>query len=201
MFSSDHKAGIQPSTKALRRLYGMKHFHAAAGVKIIEDVIQIGDDISDQLASTRRDIFQLILLLIQDARVRAELRQRYSTSCDFVAGVLRIGRKERDPDNLMACFSIYRELLAEYAPSREVAASIFDVFSSYFPISIRQSATPSGVTADDLKAALRACFASCRDLAPSIFPFLLQKLDLGDAVTLAVKVRDQEKRPPSTGSC
>jgi DNA repair/transcription protein MET18/MMS19 len=188
MFSYDHKAGITASAKALRQLYAMKAFKPEMGVKIIDDVCKIKEDFRLQTAVTRLEIYELFLRLIQDTAVSSELRLKYGTSCGFVVDLLQLCQSERDPRNLMVWFKIMALLLTDFDPSPEVTEEIFKVFSAYFPISLRSSATPIGITADDLKEAVRSCFSAHQRVASHAFPFLIQKLDQGDAVTVAVKV-------------
>ncbi|KAK1829878.1 MMS19 nucleotide excision repair protein [Podospora conica] len=188
MFSYDHKAGITASTKALRRISTMKAFKPDMGVKMIEDVSKLKEDFRLQAVATRLEIFELFLSLIQNQAVNSELQHKYGTSGGFVVDLLQLCQHERDPRNLMIWFKIIATLLSDFALSPEVTEETFKAFSAYFPISLRASATPIGITADDLKAAVRDCFASSQRVAPHSFPFLIQKLDQGDAVTVAVKV-------------
>ncbi|KAK4230751.1 MMS19 nucleotide excision repair protein [Podospora fimiseda] len=188
MFSYDHKAGITASAKALRRLYAMKSFKPDMGIKIIEDVCKIKEDFRLQTAATRLEIYELFLNLVQDPAVSSEFQHKYGSSCGFAVDLLELCKNERDPRNLMIWFRILATLLKDYSPSSEVTEEIFKTFSAYFPITLRASATPIGITAEDLKEALRGCFSAHQRLAALSFPFLMQKLDQGDAVTVAVKV-------------
>ncbi|KAK4170126.1 MMS19 nucleotide excision repair protein [Cladorrhinum sp. PSN259] len=188
MFSYDHKAGITASAKALRKLYAMKSFKPDMGIKIIEDVCKIKEDFRLQTAATRLEIYELFLNLIQDPAVSSELQHKYGPSCGFAVDLFELCKNERDPRNLMVWFNILTTLLKDYSPSAEVTEEIFKTFSAYFPISLRASATPIGITAEDLKEAVRGCFSAHQRLASLAFPFLMQKLDQGDAVTVAVKL-------------
>ncbi|KAL1879120.1 hypothetical protein VTK73DRAFT_7239 [Phialemonium thermophilum] len=188
IFSLDHKAGITASTIALRQLASAKHFRPEMGVKIIEDVCKIQEDFRLQTAATRLEVYELFLRLLQDPAVAAELCNKYGSSYAFVTDLLQLCQLERDPKNLMIWFKILSLLLKDYSPSADIVSEIFKTFSAYFPISLRSSTQSIGVTAEDLKGALRECFASNEHLAPHAFPFLLQKLDQGDAVSVAVKV-------------
>lgn len=188
MFSYDHKAGITASAKALKQLYGMKGFKPDMGVKMIEDVCKLKEDFRLQSVVTRLEIYNLFQSLMQDTAVSSELQHKYGAASGFVVDLLQLCQHERDPRNLMVWFNILATLLADYAPSTEVTEEIFKAVSAYFPISLRSSATPIGITADDLKGAVRGCFSAHQRVAPFAFPFLMQKLDQGDAVTVAVKV-------------
>ncbi|KAK5655454.1 hypothetical protein OQA88_5725 [Cercophora sp. LCS_1] len=188
IFSYDHKSGITASTKALRQLHAMKGFKPDMGVKLVEDVLNLKEDFRKQTAQTRLEIYELFLVLLQDPPVASELQHKYGPSCGFVVDLLQLCQLERDPRNLMVWFKIIKLLLADYSPSTEVTEEIFKAFSAYFPISLRSSATPIGITAEDLKGAVRECFSAHQRVAGFAFPFLIQKLDQGDAVTVAVKV-------------
>ncbi|KAK0655573.1 Dos2-interacting transcription regulator of RNA-Pol-II-domain-containing protein [Cercophora newfieldiana] len=188
MFSYDHKAGITASTKALRQLFVMKGFKPDMGVKMLEDVCKLKEDFRLQSVVTRLEIYELFRSLVKDPSVSSELQHKYGSSCGFVVDLLQLCQHERDPRNLMLWFDIIASLVADYSPSEEVTGEIFKAFSAYFPISLKSSSTRIGITADDLKVALRSCFAAHQRLAPLTFPFLIQKLDQGDAVTVAVKL-------------
>ncbi|KAK3990275.1 MMS19 nucleotide excision repair protein [Cladorrhinum sp. PSN332] len=188
MFSYDHKAGITASARALHKLYAMKSFKPEMGNKIIEDVCKIKEDFRLQTAATRLEIYELFLHLVQDPAVSSELQHKYGSSCGFVVDLLELCKNERDPRNLMVWFKILTTLVKDYSPSPEVTEEIFKTFSAYFPITLRASATPIGITAEDLKEALRGCFSAHQRIAALAFPFLMQKLDQGDAVTVSVKV-------------
>ncbi|KAK3949361.1 Dos2-interacting transcription regulator of RNA-Pol-II-domain-containing protein [Pseudoneurospora amorphoporcata] len=188
MFSYDHKAGITASAKALRQLYAMKGFKPAVGVKMIEDVCKLKEDFKLQTAATRLEIYELFLSLVQDQSVTNELQDKYGTSSGFIVDIIQLCQNERDPRNLMLWFKLLPIFLTEYSTSDQVTEEIFKAFSAYFPITLRSSATPIGITADDLKNAVRACFASHYKVAKLAFPFLIGKLDQGDAITVSVKL-------------
>lgn len=188
MFSYDHKAGITASAKALRQLYSMKGFKPDMGVKILSDVCNIKEDFRLQTATTRLELYELFLSLVRDPSVSKELKHKFGSSCGFVTDLLQLCQNERDPRNLMVWFKVLSLLLADYDPSPEVTEEIFKAFSAYFPISLRNSTASIGITAEDLKEAVRSCFAAHHRVASLAFPFLVQKLDQGDAVTVAVKV-------------
>ena len=188
LFASDHKAGVTASAKALRELTTMKMFKPSIGNDIIEGVCKLGDDFKLQVPATRLEIYELILSLIRDPSVSNDLEYRHGSTCGFMTGLLDLCRNERDPSSLMSWFETLRIFLQNFSPDPEVTTEVFKTFSAYFPISLRTSVTPSGITADDLKGAVRACFAAHQRLASHAIPYLLEKLDQGDAVTVAVKL-------------
>lgn len=188
LFSSDHKAGIAASAKAIKHLTDMKMFSPPIGNDIIEGVSKLGDDFKLQAPATRLAIYQLILKLLQDDSVSSDLGYRHGDTCGFMTGLLKLCSSERDPNNLMKWFEILKIFLQKFSSSDDVTWEVFKTFYAYFPITLRAAATSSGITPEDLKTALRSCFSAHHRLASHAIPYLLAKLDQGDAVTVTVKV-------------
>ncbi|KAI1505343.1 Dos2-interacting transcription regulator of RNA-Pol-II-domain-containing protein [Biscogniauxia marginata] len=188
LFSSDHRAGVTASAKALRHLTRMSTFYPSLGNDIIQNACRLGDDFKLQTPATRLELYELFLGLLRDPSVVNDLGHQHGNACGFMISLLDLCRNERDPLNLMRWFETLKIFLQNFISSPEVTSEVFKTFSAYFPISLRASATSSGVTADDLKGAVRSCFAAHHRLASLAIPFLLNKLDQGDAVTVAVKV-------------
>jgi len=188
MFSNDHKAGITPAAAALTQLASAQNFKPTMGVKIVEEVSKMKEDFRLQTAATRLEVYQLLLRLVQDQAVAGELQHKYGSSSGFTLDLLSMCQHERDPKNLMIWFKIIKTLVAEYSPSEDVTNEIFKAFSNYFPITLRESTTPIGVTPEELKSALRECFSAHDRLARLAFPYLIQRLDQGDSMKVTVKV-------------
>ncbi|KAI1489385.1 Dos2-interacting transcription regulator of RNA-Pol-II-domain-containing protein [Biscogniauxia mediterranea] len=188
LFSSDHRAGVTASAKALRHLVRMNTFQPSLGNDIIQNACKLGDDFKLQTPVTRLELYELFLGLLRDPAVVNELGHQHGNTCGFIINLLELCRNERDPLNLIRWFETLKIFLQNFSSTPEVTSEVFKTFSAYFPISLRASATSSGVTADDLKSAVRSCFAAHQCLANLAIPFLLAKLDQGDAVTAAVKV-------------
>ncbi|KAI0442338.1 Dos2-interacting transcription regulator of RNA-Pol-II-domain-containing protein [Xylaria telfairii] len=187
LFESDHKAGVTASAKALRQLILTKHFQPTLGSDILESVCKLGDDFKLQAPSTRLEIYHLFWALLEIPAVANELEHQHGNTGGFIPNLLNLCRNERDPENLMMWFALLKSFLKDFNPSTDVTSEIFKTFSAYFPISLRPSATPSSVTTDDLKVALRSCFSAHNRLASLAIPFLVDKLDKVDQ-TVAVKV-------------
>ncbi|KAI0184120.1 Dos2-interacting transcription regulator of RNA-Pol-II-domain-containing protein [Xylaria flabelliformis] len=187
LFESDHKAGITASTKALRQLIVTNHFQSTLGGDILQSVCKLGDDFKLQAPATRLEIYHLFWGLLENPAVANDLEYRHGNAGGFILDILNLCRNERDPENLMVWFAILKLFLKDFNPSTDITSEIFKTFSAYFPISLRPSATPSSVTTDDLKAALRSCFCAHRRIASLSIPFLVDKLDKVDQ-TVAVKV-------------
>ncbi|KAI0387325.1 Dos2-interacting transcription regulator of RNA-Pol-II-domain-containing protein [Hypomontagnella monticulosa] len=188
LFSSDHRAGVTASAKALRCLVGMKSFQPTLGDDILANVCKLGEDFKLQTPTTRLELYELLLGLFQDPAVANDLQYRHGSTCGFMTGLLELCRNERDPQNLMKWFETLKTFLQNFSPSEDITLEVFKTFSAYFPISLRASSSPSGITADDLKNAVRSCFASHYRVAGHAIPYLVNKLDQGDAVTVPVKV-------------
>ncbi|KAI1467482.1 Dos2-interacting transcription regulator of RNA-Pol-II-domain-containing protein [Daldinia caldariorum] len=188
LFSSDHRAGVTASAKALKHLVSMKSFQPILGDDIIANICKLGDDFKLQAPATRLELYELFLGLLQDPAVANHLEYRHGSTCGFMTSLLDLCRNERDPQNLIKWFETLKIFLQNFSPSEDITLEVFKTFSAYFPISLRSSATPSGITADDLKSAVRSCFAAHYRLANHAIPYLVNKLDQGDAVTVTVKV-------------
>ncbi|KAM0436000.1 hypothetical protein ACHAPT_002892 [Fusarium lateritium] len=187
MFEVDHKAGIMPSATALSRIAAMKSFQRHSGNDIIQKISALRDDFPRQVSKTRLAIYELIRLLMSTPEVAGDLQHRHGSSAGFMIDLLQLCRSERDPECLMVWFDILRIFLSEYSPSKEVLEEIYGAFKQYFPISLPR-ASQVAITPEELKLQLRKCFSSTHLLADHVFPFLLGKLDQGDAVTVNVKV-------------
>ncbi|KAJ4314730.1 hypothetical protein N0V84_008723 [Fusarium piperis] len=187
MFEVDHKAGIMPSATALTRIAAMKSFQRHSGNEIIQKISALRDDFPRQVSKTRLTIYELIRFLVSTPEVAGDLQHRHGSSAGFMIDLLQLCRSERDPECLMVWFDILRIFLSEYSPSKEVLEEVYGAFKPYFPISLPRASQVS-ITPEDLKLQLRKCFSSTHLLADQVFPFLLGKLDQGDAVTVNVKV-------------
>ncbi|OLN81119.1 MMS19 nucleotide excision repair protein-like protein [Colletotrichum chlorophyti] len=188
MFKVDHKAGILPAAKALDRTFSMAAFQVSKANDIIQSVCSLGDDFKNQVSETRFAVYELIDHLISSQDIANELQYQHGATAGFITDLLHLCRNERDPRCLMTWFKILKTFLSEYSPASEVVDEIFNIFSAYFPISLRTSQHPSGITADDLKLALRDCFSAHYRVASKAIPSLLGRLDQPDSITVTVKV-------------
>lgn len=166
----------------------MQTFEATLGDDIIANICKLGEDFKLQTPGTRLELYELFLGLLRDPAVANDLEYRHGNTCGFMTNLLDLCKNERDPQNLMKWFEILKTFLQNFSPSEDITTEVFKTVSAYFPISLRASATPAGITADDLKNAVRSCFAAHYRVANHAIPYLINKLDQGDAVTVAVKV-------------
>lgn len=193
MFKVDHKAGIMPAANALSRTVSMKAFQTQKANDIIASVCSLGEDFKNQVSETRATVYELLDHLVSNPDIASDLQYQHGAAAGFMTDLLQLCRNERDPKCLMSWFKILKTFLADYSPSQEVVDEIFSIFSAYFPISLRTSQHPSGITADDLKSALRECFAAHHRVASKAIPYLVARLDQGDTVTVNVKVSSSSR--------
>ncbi|KAI6365169.1 hypothetical protein MCOR25_005463 [Pyricularia grisea] len=175
------------ATKALQQLATMKAFKPEMADNIIQSIVSMRDDFRLQTPQTRLEIYKFIQSLLENEAISSQLQHVYGTSGGIAIDLLQLCGHERDPNCLIQWFKIIQSLVQLFDFSADVHDEIFKTFSAYFPISLRSTATPSGVTIEDLKSSIRACFASSHKLARLSFPFLIQKLDQGDAISIPVK--------------
>ncbi|KAI1329817.1 hypothetical protein F5Y16DRAFT_82165 [Xylariaceae sp. FL0255] len=187
LFGADHRGGITASAQGLRQLVGMMEFTPSLGLDIILSICKLEDDFKRQSPSTRLEVYQLILEILESRKVVKALQTQDETG-NFMSSLLPLCQNERDPQNLTAWFATMEIYMQAFKPSDGLSAEVFKSFSSYFPISVRANSTSSEITAESLKVALRTCFASHHRLSKEAIPFLLRKLDQGEATTVTVKV-------------
>ncbi|KAI9334510.1 Dos2-interacting transcription regulator of RNA-Pol-II-domain-containing protein [Zopfochytrium polystomum] len=141
------------------------------------DVLSIARKIFSELnvqtftKPVRNLIFRTFLLLTR----RHESAMKY-LGPTFVNGFIHAMDGEKDPQNLLISFEIAETISRSFDISGAVN-ELFDVFYCYFPITFRPPPNDvSGITADDLKIALRKCFASNAVYSSLAIPVLLDKL-------------------------
>lgn len=189
IYQQQDPAGLATATEAVLVLLSMANFPPSSADDIITNIGKMApENFSKQLTKTRLQIFQVIKTLLLNPKSARVLQKRYEGG-EFLLPILILAKRERDPFNLLDWFRMLDTLLKSNKISPEVAAAAFESFSPFFPISIRRStATGPDVTEDELKEALRSCFAANGLLAQHTFPFLLEKLDDGGSLTASAKL-------------
>ncbi|KUI66512.1 hypothetical protein VM1G_01336 [Cytospora mali] len=189
IYQQQDPAGLATATEAVLVLMSMANFPPSSADDIITSVGKMApENFSKQLAKDRLHILRVVKTLLLNPKSARVLQKRYEGS-EFLLPILLLAKRERDPVNLLNWFRLLETLLKHNKISPEVATAAFESFSPFFPISIRRS-TASGpdVTEDELKEALRSCFAANGLLAQHTFPFLLEKLDDGGSLTASAKL-------------
>lgn len=189
IYQQQDPAGLATATEAVLVLISMDNFPPSSADEILSSVGKMApENFTKQLAKNRLQIFQIIKTLLLNPKSARVLQKRYEGG-EFLLPVLLLAKRERDPGNLLDWFRTLETFLKHNKISSEVSSAAFDSFSPFFPISIRRSTvTGLDVTEDELKEALRSCFAANGLLAQRTFPFLLEKLDDGGSLTATAKV-------------
>lgn len=190
IFQQQDPAGLAAATDALLVLITMSNFPPSSADDVLANLGKLDpDNYTKQLAKTRLQVLQIMRTLLLNDKSARVLQKRYEGAA-FLLPVLALAKRERDPVNLLEWFQTLEKVLKKNTISPEVSLATFESISPFFPISIRKS-TAGGpeVTEDELKDALRACFAANGLLAEHTFPFLLEKLDDGGSLTASAKVR------------
>jgi DNA repair/transcription protein MET18/MMS19 len=112
---------------------------------------------------------------------------------DFLNSYTKMVDGEKDPRNLMLLFSMDRVILLEFDVKDLIevcmvssvlcrgrladnSQDFFDITFCYFPISFKPPPNdPYGITAEDLKSALRKCMAASPYFAKLALPLFLEK--------------------------
>ncbi|KAG2386752.1 hypothetical protein C9374_002496 [Naegleria lovaniensis] len=106
-------------------------------------------------------------------------------SVNFLNGFIQSIEGERDPANLITCFDMVPRIIELFDMQSEntekiltgISDDLFDVTSCYFPITYTPPPNDTrGITRSDISNKLLKCFACNKYFAPSLFPFLLEKL-------------------------
>lgn len=104
---------------------------------------------------------------------------------------------EKDPRNLMLLFAMDRVILLEFDISQHVE-DLFDVTFCYFPIAFRPPPNdPYGISADDLKGALRGCLSATPAFAKMGIPLFLEKFATTSGAAM-VRLYQCRSRPRNT---
>lgn len=135
----------------------------------------IFENFADMLGKKQTERYEVYILLndllSKHRKVMLEMGDQ------SLLGYAKVFAGEKDPRNLMLIFSMLRVFMIEWDISQHVE-TMFDAAFAYFPIRFQPPPNdPYGITAQDLKDRLRDCLSSNSELAPSVFPALLDKLD------------------------
>jgi DNA repair/transcription protein MET18/MMS19 len=120
---------------------------------------------------------------------RAQLTSAFKDMGDeFISSYAKMVDGEKDPRNLMLLFQLDYIILSEFnvqarievstrEPSpADIVQDMFDITFCYFPIAFRPPPNdPYGITADNLKLALRKCLSASPHFAKMALPLFLEK--------------------------
>lgn len=165
----DDSDALSPTLQALVILSKLPHFDDDAAVEVYRAVVE-NVNMKAHVQAIRHLVYQII-----DSLLALHRRALKDMGLDFLNSYTKTIEGEKDPRNLMLLFSMDRIILLEF-DVQEVIEELFDVTFCYFPISFRPPPNdPYGITADDLKLALRKCMASSPHFAKTAIPLFLEK--------------------------
>ncbi|KAK8849457.1 hypothetical protein IAR55_004790 [Kwoniella newhampshirensis] len=144
-------------------------FDDAAAVEVYKGVVE-DVNMKSYAQATRHLVYVLFDTLL--ATHRSALKGMGSA---FVNSYTKMVDGEKDPRNLLLLFSMDRVILLEFDVKDHIE-DFFDITFCYFPITFRPPPNdPYGITADDLKIALRGCMSASPYFAKMALPLFLEK--------------------------
>ncbi|ORX91539.1 ARM repeat-containing protein [Basidiobolus meristosporus CBS 931.73] len=156
--------------KGLLALQRFKWFGSSASVKSAESIFA-SVDMNTLTQATRHVVFQILYGLLENHITSIKTMKE-----QFVTGYLNIMDGEKDPRNLILAFKSVKIIIDNFDITNQVE-SLFEVTFCYFPITFKPPpGDPYGITASDLKLALRQCLAATPLFAKHSMPLLLDKL-------------------------
>ncbi|WVQ96214.1 hypothetical protein IAU59_003318 [Kwoniella sp. CBS 9459] len=160
---------LPPALQGLTILSKLPTFDDSAAVDVYKGIVE-NVNMKSYVQATRHLVYVLFDSLL--ATHRSALK---AMGTAFVNSYTKMVDGEKDPRNLMLLFSIDRVILLEFDVKDHIE-DFFDITFCYFPISFRPPPNdPYGITADDLKLALRKCMASSPYFAKMALPLFLEK--------------------------
>ncbi|KAL2653858.1 hypothetical protein R1flu_021986 [Riccia fluitans] len=146
-----------------------------------EDVKAIGKSFVDEVevqALSQRD--RMLSLELYECLLFLHGSSIKEMGFDVVVGIIAAIDGEKDPRNILIAFRLVEQLIALFpepdGPVKENAKSIFDILSSYFPITYNPPQAHRGITREDLSSALLKVFCATSWFAPFCFTEFLEKL-------------------------
>ncbi|CAG8494406.1 1527_t:CDS:10 [Paraglomus occultum] len=128
-------------------------------------------NVQDYPQAVRHYVYQIF-----DSMLKIHIKALKQIEAEFVSGFIKTMDGEKDPRNLLLAFSLVKLIIGEFDISQHVE-ELFEVTFCYFPITFKPPPDdPYGITADDLKIALRECLTGTPLFGKHIMPLLLEKL-------------------------
>ncbi|KAF3919588.1 hypothetical protein ABW20_dc0103300 [Dactylellina cionopaga] len=173
----EDEVGLREVSQGLLAVAGMTRFQAEDAQTVARSFFK-SCDLMKHPQGSRYLVYQVIDKLMLEKR--NALKQMGS---DFSTGYVELVCNEKDPRNLMIVFSNLKAIIVEFDIT-DCEEAVFDACFCYFPITFKQPPNdPYGITAQNLKDRLRACFQASSKFAVFLFPQLLEKLDSHSANT------------------
>lgn len=161
---------LSASLTALITLSKLPTFGSGESVQVWNGLVE-HVRMKSHVQPTRHLVFTLI-----DALMKRHREAFKNLGPGFISQYVKLAEGEKDPRNLMLVFGIDLVILLDLDPWIHLE-DLFDIIFCYFPITFRPPpGDPYGITADDLKLALRKCMAASARFAPLAMPLFLEKL-------------------------
>ncbi|XP_006461777.1 hypothetical protein AGABI2DRAFT_185880 [Agaricus bisporus var. bisporus H97] len=126
---------------------------------------------------------RFVVFSILDSLVANHREVLQAMGKEFLDGYVGLADGEKDPRILILAFAIARVILIEF-DIRERIETLFNITFCYFPITFRPPPNdPYGISADDLRNALRGCLSATPYFGPLAIPVFLEKLLAGTRVS------------------
>ncbi|WWD04098.1 hypothetical protein V865_002163 [Kwoniella europaea PYCC6329] len=160
---------LPPALGGLTVLSKLSTFDDDAAVEVYKGVVE-NVNMKAYVQATRHLVYVLF-----DSLLATHRNALKAMGASFINSYTKMVDGEKDPRNLMLLFSIDRVILLEFDVKDHIE-DFFDITFCYFPITFRPPPNdPYGITADDLKLALRKCMASSPYFARMALPLFLEK--------------------------
>ncbi|WVQ79530.1 hypothetical protein IAT38_001629 [Cryptococcus sp. DSM 104549] len=160
---------LPPALTGLTVLSKLSAFDDAAAVQVYQAVVE-NVNMKAYAQATRHLVYVLFDSLL--ASHRSALK---GLGTSFLNSYTKMVDGEKDPRNLMLLFSMDRVILLEFDVQDHIE-EFFDITFCYFPITFRPPPNdPYGITADDLKLALRGCMSASPYFSKAALPLFLEK--------------------------
>ncbi|TFK26217.1 ARM repeat-containing protein [Coprinopsis marcescibilis] len=167
---------IIPALQGLETLVTLSNFGGPEASTVAEAIIRH----VKTKALTQSHRFKVYTII--DALIANHRDCLKSMGLKFLDGYVSLVEGEKDPRNLLVVFAIDKVILIEFDISERVQ-TFYDLVFCYFPISFRPPPNnPGGITADDLRLALRQCVAATPSFGTLAIPHFLDNLVSGSRV-------------------
>ncbi|CAJ0841468.1 15411_t:CDS:10 [Entrophospora sp. SA101] len=172
-FYCERLSDTESVPELVKGLYALSQFETFGDENSIRVIKLIFSTLYVQnfLQTTRHYVFQIIEILF-----RLHFNALKQIESEFIAGFIQVMDGEKDPRNLLLAFFLVKSIIREFDISNNIEA-LFEVIFCYFPITFKPPLDdPYGITAEDLKIALRECLSSTPYFGKSAMPLLIEKL-------------------------
>lgn len=169
----DDEVSLAHVVAGLMSVINMEAFSKTSVDTILDSAVKINMRKHNQ--STRYAVFQLLELIL--TKFGAFLKTK---GTKFIDTFVHLTTGEKDPRNLLISFNISNKILHEFdiSKNQKLIEDLFDVTFCYFPITFEPPKNdPYGITAADLKQALRRSLSANGVFAEEAFPRLVEKLN------------------------